>query len=213
MRTLTALMILPIFLFGQMQRDEETGRLFYKEVHEIPNKNKVELHDLAEEWMAKAYNNSKYVTRLNDEEKIIAKGSFSFYATLRDIPMNPDTPYEVKVDYTLDLRFKDGRFKTEFYDIDPEMSISGLMFSETSTYYMTFEEYMAFSKQYAENYDGPGKRIYRRRVENEKKMRKDYERNYDFGKQIHEAMDAYFTGLDKHLLSFIKSSSPKEEKW
>lgn len=206
-------MILPIFLFGQMQRDEETGRLLYKEVHEVPTKNKIELHDLSEEWMAKAYNNSKYVTRLNDEDKIIAKGLLSFYATLRYLPMNPDTPYEVKVDYTLDLRFKDGRYKIEIIDIDPAFEVSSLLFAEYKAYYMTFEEYQVYCREFAKNYDGPGSKIYQKRVENENKLAKDYKRNYDFGKQIHEAMDAYFTGLDKHLLQFIESNSPKEEKW
>lgn len=162
------------------------------------------LKDKAFDWVAKSYNNSNFVTRINEDDKILTKGSFDVPATLKDIPMNKDMMMNVKVDYDLDLEFKDGRYKVEINNLDLE---SGSI----AYYFMTYDEFKKASIESAENYDGPGKKAYLKSVQNDKKMERTFNRNKDYWAQIIDYTMDYISNLEQSLHSYMKSD--QEDDW
>ena len=137
---------------AQVVVDSISGKIFVDRVQEIELK-KMELKDKANRWVAKTYNNSNYVTRINNEDNILTKGAFEIGA---DFTAYGATVYSArKVEYTLDLKFKDVRYKIEISDLlfdgsDASMSLA--------VYFMSLEEYREFSLKAMENYDGIGKK-------------------------------------------------------
>jgi len=190
---------------SQVVVDSINGKIYLDYVHEI-TLNKKELREKVNRWVAKTYNNSNYVTRINNEDNILTKGAFDIGA---DFTAYGVTIYsERKVEYTLDLKFKDGRYKIE---------ISDLMFDGTdaslslAVYFMSFEESRAISLKVMEEYDGIGKKAAIKRINNDKKFRKDYESQQNYGMKIIPQIVKKLEQIDLSLLNFLKNKDNKDD--
>ena len=204
------LIILTFILTGliakaQVVVDSINGKIYVDRVQEIELRKK-ELKDKANRWVAKTYNNSNYVTRINNEDNILTKGAFKVGA---DFTAYGATVYsERKVEYTLDLKFKDGRYKIEISDLlfdgtDASMSLA--------VYFMSLEEYREFSLKAMENYDGIGKKAAIKRIKNDKKFKKDYESQQNYGKKIIPKIVKKLKQIDLSLLNFLKNKDNKDD--
>ena len=207
MRTLLILIFILTGFIGKAQVvvDSINGKIYVDRVQEI-ELNKKELKDKANRWVAKTYNNSNYVTRINNEDNILTKGAFEVGA---DFTAYGATVYSSrKVEYTLDLKFKDGRYKIEISDLlfdgtDASMSLA--------VYFMSLEEYHEFSLKAMENYDGIGKKAAIKRIKNDKKFKKDYESQQNYGKKIIPEIVKKLEQIDLSLLNFLKNKDDKDD--
>lgn len=132
MKKFVFLLFLTSFYFcgAQIQIDSINKLIYFEQVHEIDGESAI-LKDKAFEWVAKIFNNSNYVIRLNSKDKIIAKGTQKVLKTDYDL-----TP--IQFDYTLDLSFKDGRYKIE---------LNNIISQDVSISLMTRSEYKAFATE------------------------------------------------------------------
>ena len=207
MRTILILTFILTGFIGKAQVvvDSINGKIYVDRVQEIDLKKK-QLKDKANRWVAKTYNNSNYVTRINNEDNILTKGAFDIGA---DFTAYGATVYSGrKVEYTLDLKFKDGRYKIEITDLlfdgtDAAMSLA--------VYFMSLEEYREFSLKAMENYDGIGKKAAIKRIKNDKKFKKDYESQQNYGKKIIPQIVKKLEQIDLSLLNFLKNKDDKDD--
>ena len=207
MRTLLILIFILTGLIGKAQVvvDSINGKIYVDRVQKIDLKKK-ELKDKTNRWVAKTYNNSNYVTRINNEDNILTKGTFEVGA---EFSAYGTTVYSSrKVEYTLDLKFKDGRYKIEISDLlfngeNASMSLA--------VYFMSLDEYRKFRIKNAENYNGPSKKRVVKRLKNEKEIKKSYESQIQYGKKIIPQIIKKLEQIDSSLLSFLKKSEEKDD--
>ncbi|MBO6534492.1 MAG: DUF4468 domain-containing protein, partial [Muricauda sp.] len=188
--------LLPIVSFSQVTIDSLNARIYLKQVHEV-GLNQKELKSKAYEWVARSFNNSNYVTRINNESQILAKGAFDVGADFTNYGVTVYSPR--KVDYTLDLQFKQGRYKIEIVDV----TITAGGMEEPFVFYLAdFETYKGLQRKLIAELDMPGTKATLRRLENESKARKDYEslRAYydEILPQIIETLESIDTSLLKY---------------
>ena len=207
MRTLLILTFILTGFIGKAQViiDSINGKIYVDRVQQI-DLNKKELKDKANRWVAKTYNNSNYVTRINNEENILTKGAFEVGA---DFTAYGATVYSArKVEYTLDLKFKDGRYKIEISDLLFDGTDAAL---SLAVYFMRLEEYREFSLKAMENYDGIGKKAAIKRIKDDKKFKKDYESQQNYGKKIIPQIVNKLEQIDLSLLNFLKNKDDKDD--
>lgn len=190
---------------SQVVIDSLNGIIYLESVHEV-DLTKTELKTKANEWVAKAYNNSNYVTRINNDDNILTKGSFKVGA---DFTAYGVTIYsDLKIDYTLDLKFRDGRYKIEIINLQNSEGNNAL---DLSGFLMSPEEYKKHSIKAIENYDGIGKKAALKRINNEKKFMKDYNSTHDYGKKIIPQIVNKLKSMDASLLTYMKSKVDDDE--
>lgn len=198
------ILILTFILTGfvgnaQVVIDSINGKIYVDRVQEI-ELNKKELKETTNRWVAKTYNNSNYVTRINNEDNILTKGAFDVGA---DFTAYGATVYSSrKVEYTLDLKFKDRRYKIE---------IMNLLFDGTDAskslevYFMSLEQYREFSFKLAEKYDGLYKKSVKKRLKDENEIIKSYELQMEYGKKIISQIIKKLEEIDLSLLTYLKN--------
>ncbi|HEY5371074.1 MAG TPA: DUF4468 domain-containing protein [Hanamia sp.] len=207
MRTI---MILTFILTGfigktQVVIDSINGKIYVDRVQEI-ELSKKELKEKTNRWIAKTYNNSNYVIRINNDDNILTKGAFEVGA---DFTAYGTTIYsKQKVEYTLDLKFKEGRYKIEISDLIFDGTDASL---SLAVYFMSFDEYRAFSLKALEGYDGIGKKAAIKRIENDNKFEKDYESRQNYGKKIIPQIVEELEQIDSSLLTYLKNENNKDD--
>jgi len=198
------ILILTFILTGfvgnaQVVIDSINGKIYVDRVQEI-ELNKKELKETTNRWVAKTYNNSNYVTRINNEDNILTKGAFDVGA---DFTAYGATVYSSrKVEYTLDLKFKDRRYKIEIMNLlfdgtDASKSLEG--------YFMSLEQYREFSFKEAEKYDGLYKKRVKKRLKDENEIIKSYELQMEYGKKIISQIIKKLEEIDLSLLTYLKN--------
>ncbi len=190
---------------AQVVVDSTNAKIYIDRVQEI-ELNKKEIYSKANRWVAKTYNNSNYVTRINNEDNILTKGAFNVGA---DFTAFGATIYsERKAEYTLDLKFKEGRYKIEITDL----MLNGTDASLTlAVYFMSFEEYRAFTLKTMEEYDGMGKKAAIKRINDDEKFRKDYESQQNYGRKIIPQIVEKLEQIDLSLMNYLKKKDDKDE--
>lgn len=184
---------------GQVVMDSLNKNIYLRSIHQI-DKNKIELRENSLEWIAKSFNNSNHVIRINNEDKILAKGLF---VTGEKYDNGYGGVYiETKVNYTLDIEFKDSKYKIEIFDLI--ISSESLPYP-LSTYFMNKDEFKIYMLNYWSNYNGAGKNFAIKRVENDKKFTKDYEAIKKYGVSILLQIYLHLEKIDKALLQSLKS--------
>lgn len=207
MRNFFALIFILLGFIGKSQVliDSTSGKIYLDHVQEIELDKKV-LKEKTNRWVAKTYNNSNYVTRINNEDNILTKGLFNVGANFTAYGATVYSPR--KIEYTLDLKFKDGRYKIEISNL----MMNGKDASESIlVYFMTYEEYKKYSLHAMKNYDGIGKKAAIKRINNEKKFKKDYKSQQDYGKAIIPQIINKLEQIDLSLLGFLKDNTEKDD--
>ena len=200
------LSVVPATIIGQTVIDSSNHRIYLREVYEVAG-NFNQLKIMANEWVAKSYNNSNYVTRINEDGKILTKGSFAVSAEYTAYGITTHSPRTIE--YTLDLEFKDGRYKVEITEVG--IKTAGLS-EDISIYMMGPDEYRELLREIYKDYDGIGANAGRKRIENDKKLIKDYEGMHDYGEAIIGQIVDKLNSINASLLLYVKSNQ-KDEDW
>lgn len=189
---------------SQVVVDSVSGNIYIDRVQEI-DLSKKDLYEKTNRWVAKAYNNSNHVIRINNEDNIVTKGAFSVGAYLNYGKSGKYSMYlDYDVDYTLDLKFKEGRYKIE---------ISGLSYSAAGkgSLFFNYETYKALNVEAYENYSGPGKKLMKKRIENDEELRKEYHYRSVYEKEIISQIKSKLESIDSSLLNFLKAKEDNED--
>lgn len=193
--------LLPIASFSQVTIDTLNATIYLKQVHEV-ELNQKELKSKAYEWVARSFNNSNYVTRINNENQILAKGAFEIGADFTNYGVTVYVPREI--DYTLDLQFKEGRYKIEIVDII--IGAGGI--TEPFIFYLAdFDTYREIQRKLLDEMDIPSKNAAIKRLENDKKALKDYEGLKKYYDAILPQIIDKLESIDASLLKYLKSDS------
>ncbi|MEH6706018.1 MAG: DUF4468 domain-containing protein [Galbibacter orientalis] len=201
MKKILLLLIFPLLSNSQVVVDSVNKTIYLNEVHEI-NLSKSSLKDKADRWVAKAFNNSNQVTRINNDDNILAKGSFEVGADYGLVYSKR------KLEYTLDLQFKEGRFKIEINNL----ILSGSMVSnELSLYFMSFSEYDTFFRKSLEVYDESMRKKILKRINKNGGVEKNFEVAHNFGTEITSQIVQELERINSSLLSYMKSEEDKDE--
>jgi len=97
--------------------DEQTHRISYQGVVEVPDVTKDQLYVRANEWVAKAYRSANNVIQMQDKEagRLVAKGLIR--VSLRVLGMDADAGV---IRHTLTIYVKEGRYKYVLSDLSHE---------------------------------------------------------------------------------------------
>jgi len=182
---------------AQIEIDTINNIIYLDQVNEVKGTSK-DLKDKAFEWVAKSYNNSNYVTRLNTDDKIITKGTFSTESRSYMNSLEKAEP----IKYTLELSFKDGRYRTEIKDIES----TEIMFS-----IMTKEQFKDWWVTYYENYTGIGKKFAQKKVQDDKYISNTYEKMKKTTTPILNELKLNMELVNASILSNMKSESKKDD--
>lgn len=193
-------------IFGQVSIDSLSGTISLRNVHKVEGNAKA-LKIKASEWTAKAYNDSNNAIKLSSEDKIISKGSFEVGADYSNLGITVFTPR--KIDYILELDFKDNRYRIEITNISS--SAQGYEHNEIPLYISDFDFYKSYYQNFIDGYKGSGKKAMQKRLENEKKSKKDYQALVDFGTQIINQISKELNRIDRSL--FVYMTSEQDDDW
>jgi len=206
-KTILILLLVPFTMFSQATLDSVNQKIYLRQVHEI-DLSKQELKKKADEWVARSFKNSNYVTRINNADQILAKGGFSVGA---DFTAYGTTIYVTRdINFTLDLQFREGRYKIEIIDLS--MSTGGM---EVPFIFMAmdFEQYREFQRKALAKMDMPGTKAALRRLNNDKKARKDYDGQKNHYDQIFPQIVDEIESIDSSLLAYMKSEVKADDDW
>ena len=178
----------------------EDNRISFSQIHEVEG-SKTDLHKWASEWVAKTYNNSNYVTRINDEEQIITKGAFEVVA-IQTI-LKKEYPQTRRINYTLNVQFKVGRYKLDINDLNIE-PLTEAYPDELETYFMDKEQYREYLRKFYENMGGSYLKRGLKILENDNKFNEFYENNKKYGAGLHLGILANLEGINQSLLAYMK---------
>ena len=108
MKRITLLLLIVTSLSFSQKNDyyNDSGAYHFKSITDVEGKSKKEIYDAAKKWIAVNFNDLNRVLKLDSEDNMLIKGN----SELKDTG-------GTRVDFTLDLAFKDGKLKTEFYDV------------------------------------------------------------------------------------------------
>lgn len=204
--------MMSFFSNAQVTYDSIGKNVFVNQVYEVSG-SKTEIAKRAKEWVAKTYNNSNYVTRLDNDDKTILKGSFSINYNIID-GLGRKIPAEAKATYTLELAYKEGRCKINIEDVafsDFEFSPWQLNHPTAGEYLYNKEEYKESLLLRAESQKGIYKRNLQAQASKPKKFEKQYKRYSIRSKDVLSVVDY---NLSIIALSFKKTMlSEQDEDW
>ena len=197
---LLLLLLVPVCSFSQVKVDSINNRVFLEEVKEVEGSAK-DLKERAFEWIAKSYNNSNFVTRMNTDNKIITKGTFESskksYLSVLTNEAGATIPYD------LELSFKDGRYKIELKNLE---SID-LKFSTMSK--SQFKQWMV---DYYSTQTGGGVKYATKKINDDKYITKTYGKMKEQTIPILEEVKNKIIDLNLSLFSYMKSKA-KNDDW
>jgi|GEM_PF-4904859 len=198
MKIIIITLLIASYSYGQ-QYTEENGIFHYKDVVEV-EKSKEDIKSIIKKWSAVNFNNSNYVTRLDTDDELVIKGSFS----IKTDGVKED------IDFTMDVAFKEERYKLEFYYLSNVNNYIGIKFPITHPDKFTKEQFKSSCIEMI-NQMGFGKKMALKRIEKEKVFNKYYERSKaDMAKTYFKVEDKI-----KSLALSIKNdvSNKKKDDW
>ena len=110
--------------------------IIFTDVVQVENATKGDLYNRAKFWLTTAYNSPNDVIQLDSKEEgqIIGKANFEYVPSV----VSGSAQIEGSINYTLNLSFKDGRYKYEITDFTHEPY--GNQYGKTSMGLITKEE-------------------------------------------------------------------------
>lgn len=191
---------------GQVVVDSISGEIRLDQVREI-DLNKSEIRDKVSKWVAVSYNNSNYVTRVNTDDNIVTKGLFVIGYDVHSF--GTSVHVSIKVGYTLDMKFKDGRYKVEIYGLEFNGEDAK---KQLSAYFMNYEDYRKYCLINADNYEGAGKAAMVKRINNDEKFTKDYMDHLEYGKKVVSQVIDNLNVIELGVFEHVKKAM-KEVDW
>ena len=202
--------LLPIFSFSQFKTNNE-GYLEYEEVVQIDSLNSQEIHDRAAEWAALTYNDSKTVTKLDREDKIIINALATFSTVINSVVVDH------KLKYSLDIAFKEGKYKIHILNL-----MSGGDFQGQSIYnpvtnegLMSFEDFKKMIYKQTEQFDSRTKKMMLKMYDKDNYIQKQYDMSKDALARNSKKINQEIKSIAVSLETYIKDSSAidSEDDW
>lgn len=121
--------------------DSVTGKIVYKEVVEVDSATKGELFDLGKAWFVDAFKSANDVIQNENKEKgeVTGKGLSKLSVEIETGYKDQTAVISLNLYYTISIKFKDGKYKYEIYNIYVSSYLDG------KTYETSFETYAASS--------------------------------------------------------------------
>ncbi|MGK0390550.1 MAG: hypothetical protein ACI94Y_003304 [Maribacter sp.] len=113
-----AFLLFPLLLAGQdlykqeFNIDKKTNLVSFTEIVQVNSTSSEELYSRAKMWFAKAYNSADDVIQVETKEKIYGKDLNKL-----SVSSSLGTPIDIKMNYTIGIYFKEGRYKYNITDI------------------------------------------------------------------------------------------------
>ncbi|MBQ4915408.1 DUF4468 domain-containing protein [Maribacter sp. MMG018] len=206
MKKALLLFLLPFFTFSQIEVDSVNKTIFLKEINKV-NLSQKEIREKVLEWAAMSFNNVNYVTRLNTEDKFIAKGIFQVESQYNGNGISSATQKH-DIDYTLDVAFKEGKYKVEI----TTGALNQAEFpQDLFSYFMNFEDYQKYWIKYYENYQGAGKKMALKRMKNTKSMKKMYDTQKKSSAKIFDQIKPKMLNIYSSLVTYINQKT--DDDW
>ncbi|TDT47008.1 uncharacterized protein with TBP-like fold DUF4468 [Maribacter spongiicola] len=154
---------------SQLTTDPETYLYNYKQISEV-DLQKDELANAVEKWFAVKFKDSDKVIRLSNDENIIGKGYFT------EPVKNGKYVFDQKYNMTIDIAFKEGRYKLEFYDFYFDNPLGSVNIPITYFENVSLENYKEYSLKSLKYFEDP-------------KMKKAMLKQFEKGKIGQEQID------------------------
>lgn len=199
------LLITSLTAKSQAKLDTLTGEIFLEEVHEI-DLSKENIRKFTNSWIAKNYNDSKEVIKLNNENNIIVKGLFKSGATMNSYGI--DVYIDDYFDHIIDIKFKEKRYKIIINDITSKNS----KFAPFNNYSIPYDEYKENQLKALEEYNGFGKKRMIRDINDDEKNRVVFDALNKFGKEIVREIFNQLNDIDKDLYNYLLKAK-KSSDW
>ena len=192
--------IVILFPFKGLSQEysNENGFLHYKNI-DTTSMSKSELKNTIEKWCATNLNNSNYSVKLSNEDNVIVKTGF--YIIKRGAKQF--------VEFTLDVAFKENKYKIEAYDFSQIMSYSGYKNAVRNPEYFTKDVYKKESLEMIESVSF-GQKAAKKRLENPKSFDKLY------NNQLNDLTDTWnkiTSKLDAINISIKNSLQKTDSSW
>ena len=171
---------LPIQLYSQVYIDSiNNNEIKFKQVYDVDLK-KDEIRKLVNKWIAVNFKDANTVIKLDNEDNIILKGVFITSALMGDMHL------EQFVDYTLDISYKDNKYKIEFYDLKKYHEILKNYKTPVSANTESFESY------------------HKKRLDTSiEENRISYKKGLKYADSINLQIETYLDGISKALNSYV----------
>ena len=202
---LLALLLVPFIGFSQFKTNDE-GNLEFEKVIEADSLSSKQLHDKTAEWAALTFNDSNKVTKLDREDKIIINALSILSLNVSGIPIDG------KLEYSLVISFKQGRYKIDFTNI---ITKTGQVGSETPTpaiayELMTFQIYKNMVLNQTEKLDERRKKVALQMFSKEGYLEDLYENSKVFLKDTDTQIKTKILNLSNSLENYINDSNANE---
>lgn len=192
-------------VLGQLSTNE-TDDLVYRKIFEI-EKTKEQIKESANKWIAINFNDANNVIKHSTDESIIVKGTFDYLFDYGGFNMK-ETAH-----FTMDIAFKESRYKLEFYDFSNSSEVlKGMKIPIQLDLNMTFEDYFNRRQQNTEAMkESSAKRKSLRELENKDQLKEDYEDYMESSQQTFDKINDKVTSIETSLFEFIKSNKTKDD--
>ncbi|EAR14057.1 hypothetical protein RB2501_01485 [Robiginitalea biformata HTCC2501] len=205
MRTLLVFLMCCGVAWGQVEFDGK-GNFSLSQVHEV-NGSRSDLQKWATEWAAKTYNNSNYVTRINDDDQILTKGSFEVPA-IQTINGKEFTQGR-RINYTLNVQFKEGRYKIDITDVALEQHPSYP--DRLQDYFLGKEEYRNHLRRHYGPESGAELKSMTRLIENDRKYDELYTNIQKYGRSMVIPITVQIEKINQSLLAYMKQDHSDDD--
>ena len=209
MKVLHLFLMIPMFCLSQIKYDESSRQIFYQEVFEVEG-TKEALREKANAWLVKTFDNTNRGVKMNTSDNLIAKGNFD--GTMRD---GLGRMIPAKFGYTLEVSFKEGRYRMTINQITQKFQHPDLPVTEVKVVYPITEhnEYVSFQKNLIETmYSGLNMKAALKRLDKPSKVQKDIDRQVKHYNVVEPQIISHFKDLSSSLYNYIKSDN-SEEDW
>jgi len=187
-----------------LEIDSSTGDLVFSKVYQVDIP-KDSIHKKTVEWIAITFNDAKSVIKLDSESKVIAKGYFEIHYQIGQYPSEND------VSFTMDVAFKDNRYKVDIFDVVLE-SIQGIKM-DASTYFKvtSIEDYREELKKMEEqSTDNTIKKYYTRLLSNHSRLEREYPRIQKTYGIIKKEIESGILDMAESLYSYVNKEADND---
>lgn len=196
--------ISPFHSYSQIKLDTLNKEVSFEKIYEVA-KTKVQIHQLAHEWIAINFKDANEVIKLNTDDKIICKGLFD----VEYIANGYSSTYNVY--FILETDFKEGKYRLNMNSFEMDIMDTKI---PVGTYFSnySFKNYVENIKKEREKAkDKYSKKVYNKMLENEKEMFNTYNESRTAVLLIRKSITKEINSIAQNLFNYISKKS--DDKW
>ncbi len=194
-------------LNAQLKVDSTTYKLSYQKIDTI-SISKQKLKEATEKWFATTFVDSKEVIRLSNEQNVIGKGVF------KDNVISGKYSVPVSFRFTIDIAFKEGRYRFKAYDLFQSVTAGGNKLETPVLYFggATIENYKELASIALQNIEDSKLRSQMiKQLQKQKITQKDVDKSLDMMKKTLNSVESNLELLAESLKQYLKDYA--EDDW